>query len=115
MVKIKENSLKEKVDEMLERKMIKTTEEVGVDSFVVGRELSKEGKVENPRIQFLVNRLSEDFQKKLLGKKAGDLISEESKLDLEILQIYNFVENEENLNLTTQNTAGQEDVSSQEL
>lgn len=91
MVKIKENSLKEKVDEMLERNLIEKTEEIETDSFVVGRELNKDGGVENPRIQFLVESLSDHFKSKLLGKKAGDLASEDGKLDLEIMEVYKIV------------------------
>lgn len=92
MVRIKENSLKEKVDEMIARNLIEKTDVVGEKSFVVGRELNKEGVVENPRIQFLVSGVSEYFQEKMLNKKIGDLVSEEDKLDLEIVEIYNLIE-----------------------
>lgn len=91
MVKIKENSLKEKVEEMLSRNMIEKSESIELDSFVVGRELDKEGVVENPRIQFLISSLSDYFKEKLLGKKAGDLITDEDKLDLEIVEVYKVV------------------------
>jgi len=91
IVKLKELSLKEKVDTMLEKKQIVKAEEVGEESLIVARELSKEGKVENPRIQFLVGRLVDELKNKFIGKKAGELIEgEENKLDVEIMEIYNF-------------------------
>lgn len=91
IVKMKENSLKQKVDEMLEKGNIELAETVGEDSFIVSRELDKNGKVENPRLQFLVAALNEDLKAKFLGKKAGDLVvASEDKLDIEIMEIYNL-------------------------
>jgi len=90
---LKEQDLKNKVDQMLEKGAIETTEEIGENSFVVSRELNKEGQVINPRLQFLTSRLSEELQSKFVGKRAGDLVvGEEDRLDIEIAEIYNFVE-----------------------
>lgn len=92
VVEMKENSLKERVTEMLNQGSIKPTEVVGEDSLIVSRELSKEGKVENPRLQFLVGRLVDELKVKFVGKKVGDLIEgEENKLNIEIMEIYDLV------------------------
>jgi FKBP-type peptidyl-prolyl cis-trans isomerase (trigger factor) len=92
VVEMKVNSLKERVDEMLKQGAIKTTDTVGEDSLIVSRELSKEGKVENPRLQFLVGRLIDELKSKFVGKKVGDLVQgEENKLDIEIMEVYDLV------------------------
>jgi hypothetical protein len=89
---MKENSLKERVTEMLQQGSIEPVDTVGEDSLIVSRELSKEGKVENPRLQFLVGRLVDELRSKFVGKKVGDLIQgEENKLDIEIMEIYNLI------------------------
>jgi uncharacterized coiled-coil protein SlyX len=93
VVKLKEQSLKEKVDLMVENNQIEATDVVGEDSLIVSRELTKEGEVENPRLQFLVGRLIPELKDKFLDKKVGDLVEgEENKLDIEIMEIYNFVQ-----------------------
>lgn len=92
VVEIKENSLKERVNEMLSQGSIKPVDVVGEDSLIVSRELSKEGKVENPRLQFLVGRLIDELKSKFVGKKVGDLIQgEDNKLDIEIMEVYDLV------------------------
>jgi len=92
VVEMKENSLKERVTEMLQQGSIKPVEVVGEDSLIVSRELSKEGKVENPRLQFLVGRLVDELKTKFVVKKVGELIQgEENKLDIEIMEIYDLV------------------------
>lgn len=95
VVELKENELKQRVDDMLERGTIKSSEVVGEDSLIVSRELSKEGKVENPRLQFLVGRLIDELKNKFVGKKIGDLIQgDDNKLDIEIMEIYDLVPQE---------------------
>jgi hypothetical protein len=92
VVEMKENSLKERVNEMLSQGAIKLVDVVGEDSLIVSRELSKEGKVENPRLQFLVGRLIDELKSKFVGKKVGDLIQgEDNKLDIEIMEVYDLV------------------------
>jgi hypothetical protein len=92
VVEMKENTLKQKVTEMLDQGAIAWTDTVGEDSLIVSRELNKEGQVENPRLQFLVGRLVDELKQKFVGKKVGDLIQgDENKLDIEIMEIYNLV------------------------
>lgn len=95
VVMLKEQALKDRVDDLVNAKQITAAEEVTDNSLIVARELNKNGTVENPRIQFLTSRLVEELQNKFIGKKVGELIKgEEDKLDLEIMEIYNVTINE---------------------
>lgn len=92
---LKEAALKEKIDKEVKDGKLKPVDVVGDNSVLVSRELTKDGVVENPRLQFLVGRLVEELKDKFVGKKVGDLVlGEENKLDIEITEIYDFVENE---------------------
>ena len=95
IVSMKELALKNVVDARLESGDIISTDSIGENSLVISRELTEEGKVENPRLQFIVGRLVPELKSKFVGLKAGDLVKgEEGKLDIEIMEIYNFVEKE---------------------
>ena len=62
---------------------------ITTESFVVGRELSSEGEEINPRIQFAVKSLQQEVQDSLIGKKAGESISDEkSQTSMEITEVY---------------------------
>jgi vacuolar-type H+-ATPase subunit I/STV1 len=92
-VELKEKLLKQKVDESLANGRIELTEVVGDNSFVVARELDDNGQVINPRIQFLTAKLVPELKDKIVGKQTGELVkTEEGKLSLELMEIYNFVE-----------------------
>jgi hypothetical protein len=92
IVLIREADLKAKIDEQVKSGNMKVVDEVGENSVVVSRELNDDGEVENPRLQFMVGRLSDDLKALYVGKKVGDLIkNEEGKLDVEISEIYDFV------------------------
>lgn len=93
VVMLKEQSLKDKVTDLVNNGKIDPTEKISKKSLIVARELNKDGTVENPRIQFLVGRLVEELQDKFLGKGIGDLVEgEENKLDIEIMEIYDVLE-----------------------
>lgn len=95
VVLLKEQALKDRVKQMVDAGQIKASEEATDNSLIVARELNKDGTVENPRIQFLTARLSPELQEKFVGKKVGELVkSEEDKLDLEIMEIYDITINE---------------------
>lgn len=96
IVSTKENLLDSRVKEQLELGSIVVAEEIGTNSFVVSRELNKDGSVENPRLQFLVKPLKEELQNKLIGLKVGELVvsDEEDKLNIEITEIYTILEEE---------------------
>jgi len=115
VVMLKEQALKDRVDDLVNAKQITAAEEVTDNSLVVARELNKNGTVENPRIQFLTSRLVEELQNKFIGKKVGELIKgEEDKLDLEIMEIYNVTINELGAEQAEQ-TVEDEQVEEQEL
>jgi hypothetical protein len=91
----KEAALKERVDALVDDGQVESVDEVGENSLVVSRELNEKGEVENPRLQFLTARLNEQLRGKFTGKKVGDLIKNDGDtLDIEIMEIYNFVEQE---------------------
>jgi hypothetical protein len=95
VVSLKELALKGKISALAESGDILAIDEVEDQSLIVSRELNEKGEVENPRLQFLVGRLIPELKDKFLGKKVGDLIKgEESKLDIEIMEIYRLVEKE---------------------
>jgi hypothetical protein len=51
--------------------------------------LSSEGEEINPRIQFAVKSLQQEVQDSLIGKKAGESISDEkSQTSMEITEVY---------------------------
>ena len=92
---LKVAALKQKVDELVEDGRAVAVDEVGENSLVVSRELNQQGEVENPRLQFLTTRLVDELKSKFVGKKVGDLIKNDGEtLDIEIMEIYNFVEQE---------------------
>lgn len=96
ITKANADSLKTKTDQLVESGALKQVDEVTKDSFVVIRELDKDGKLVNPRLQFLLSRVVEEIQNKFVGKKVGDLVvGPEDKLDGEIMEIYDVVKEEQ--------------------
>ena len=84
--------LENKVNELVLQDVFKLSEEgIGERTFVVGRELTQEGKEANPRAQFAFDSLSDEkLKEQLKGKKAGDIVKFEAEnaLDFEILEVY---------------------------
>lgn len=96
MIDAKVEGMAAKVKEQLDLGNLEVIEEIGEESFVVTRELNKDGTVENPRLQFLMAKLTPEMKAKFVGVKAGELVAgDDDKLDIEISEIYNFVEKEE--------------------
>ncbi len=89
------NELKGKVDNLIKADVLKRDDELEIvdKTFVVGQEVDEDGTVVNPRVQFAVGSLPQDFKDKLLGKKVGDLIKPEEglALSLEITEVYAIV------------------------
>lgn len=81
------------------RGILVRAEAAGERSFIVGRDLSKDGSgtVVNPRMQFVVAQLPEDETRaKFNGAKAGDiLVFSEDKNRFEIQEIYTITRAEE--------------------
>jgi len=95
IVQLKELDLKNRLESLVTNGHIEASEQVTGNSFVVARELNKDGTVNNPRIQFMTARLIEEIQSKFLDKKVGDLIvGDEAGLDMEIMEVYSFIEQE---------------------
>jgi hypothetical protein len=96
IVSMKEQELKSRVDTYVQEGRLVAAEEVGDDSMIVSRELNEAGEVINPRLQFVVGKLIDELKSKFVGKKVGDLIKgDEGKLDIEIIEIYNIVEEQQ--------------------
>lgn len=88
---LKVESMQKQVNDAVEQGFLKPSEEVTLNSFVVIRELTKEGKLANPRLEFPMRELVEEVQNKFLGKKVGELvIGPPDKYDGEIVEIYEF-------------------------
>lgn len=92
MMENNSKELKSKVDGLVEQGILVLSDGiVGTRSFVVGRELDDTGQVVNPRIQFALSALPENLQSKVVGSKAGDVVTlEEGKLNLEVLEVYSI-------------------------
>jgi len=88
---LKVTEMKEKVNNLLNEGTLVKSEEVTKNSFLVVREIDVEnGKVINPRLQFIARVLNEESLNLVLGKKAGDSIkfSENGSVVIEIEEIY---------------------------
>jgi hypothetical protein len=85
--------LRNKVSQLISSGMLALSEEpINETNFVVGREVDDEGKVLNPRLQFIVRSLQENLRAKILGAKTGDAVSfQEGKLKFEIQEVYSVV------------------------
>jgi hypothetical protein len=89
MVENNVQELKSRVDNMLGQGVLVATDTVVDNTFVVGRELGDDGKIVNPRIQFLLSAVKPELQDKLKGAKVGDKVDTgEGKMPLEVLEVY---------------------------
>jgi hypothetical protein len=92
MVENNVEELKQKVTNLVNQGILVASDEVGPTSFVVGRELDAEGKVANPRMQFVVNALNPEVKDKFPGAKVGSTLElQEGKWKFEIQESYNIV------------------------
>lgn len=92
MVENNIEELKLKVTNLVNSGVLVTAEEVGPNSFVVGREIDNEsGAVTNPRMQFVVSALAAEVKDKFPGSKAGQILElQEGKWKFEILEVYSI-------------------------
>ena len=87
--------LKGKVDLLVKEGVLQSsTKEINQMSFVVGRELDEEKNVINPRIQFAVKSVVPEMVNLLLGKRVGDVVTNEKGdgLLLEVTEVFDIVE-----------------------
>lgn len=91
MVENNVQELKEKVTNLVAQGILVTAEEIGPNSFIVGRELADDGTVQNPRMQFVASALAADIRDKFTGAKAGQKLKlQEGKWNFEIQEVYNI-------------------------
>lgn len=91
MVENNVEELKGKVTNLVNQGVLVAAEEVGPNSFVVGREISEDGTVQNPRMQFVVNALQEGVKEKFPGTKPGQILElQEGKWKFEVQETYNI-------------------------
>jgi len=90
MVENNVTELKTRVDQLIAAgTLVATTEPVGDDNFVVGREVDDTGKVLNPRLQFVLGALQEELRNKIKGAKTGDTVEfQEGKVKFELQEAY---------------------------
>lgn len=91
MVENNVEELKEKVTNLVAQGVLVAAEEIGPNSFIVGRELNEAGEVQNPRMQFVVSALQPEVRDKFPGAKAGQTLDlQEGKWKFEVLEVYNI-------------------------
>ena len=62
---------------------------IDAQTFIVAREMDKDGVVVNPRLQFAMMSIPEDSQGTFVGKKVGDVVTpKDSEVDIEITEVY---------------------------
>lgn len=89
MVENNVEELKNKVQDLVNQGVLVAAEEVTANSFIVGREIDADGKVQNPRMQFVVSALAENVRAKFPGAKAGQTLElEEGKWKFEVQEVY---------------------------
>jgi len=84
--------LEGKVKNLVDQGILQATEAVGDNTFLVGSENEKGGKVIHPRVQFTFGSLEKELQEKLKGAKAGDIVTfQEDKLRFVVKEVYAIV------------------------
>ena len=90
--------LKGKVANLITQGFLVPTEEIAVDSFVVGSETEPDaedgtlGKVRHARLQFTVQSLAKEIQDKLVGAKVGDTVKfKDDAFVFKVSELYKIV------------------------
>lgn len=91
MVENNIEELKNKVTNLVSQGILIASEEVTLNSFIVGKEVSEDGTVQNPRMQFVVSALAADVRDKFPGAKVGQTLDlQEGKWKFEVSEIYSI-------------------------
>lgn len=92
LIEIHTEDLKAKINDLVEKGLAVSSEEIKENSFVVGRELDPQtNELANPRIQFPLFGLKKELKEKLLGKRFGDTVQvSEGRNILEVMEIYDL-------------------------
>jgi len=92
MLGFRVDELKTKLNGLLAQGILKASETIAEESFVVGEEVDTAGTVVNPRVQFALSAIDPNLRDKLKGSKAGDLVElAEGKWRLRVLEVYAIV------------------------
>lgn len=93
MVENNVEDLTNKVSNMVTQGIISPEQTVSENSFVVGKEADAEGKVSNPRVQFVLMTLNPEIRTQFVGAKVGDALTfQDGKLVFTILESYKINE-----------------------
>lgn len=86
--------LKNKVDNMVTQGVLIPSNEITANSFIAVREINKEGKVTQKRLQLPLFNMDEKTQALFIGKKIDEKIStNQDGANIEILEVYEIVAN----------------------
>jgi hypothetical protein len=92
VVKMNVEDLKAQVESYVNGGQLAPTDTVAADSYLVCEELTADGTVTNPRVQFRLDSQEKTTADLFLGKKAGDTVSfGENKLDAKVLEVYTLL------------------------
>lgn len=81
-----------KVQTLVQQGFLSKADSITEESFVVGKEVDDDGNVMNPRLQFAMKGLQDVLRSKIVGSKAGDILTlEEGKLKFEVVEVYDIV------------------------
>ncbi len=91
-VKLTVNEMSDQVAGFVKNGHITSSEEVALNSYVVVEELTQDGVVVNPRVQFRLDSQPKEVQDPLLGKKVGELANfGEGRYDVRVLEVYSIL------------------------
>lgn len=79
---------RQKVSMLVTQGVLKPSEAITLNSFIVLRIQDNEGKTLNPRLQCTLGSLAPGLQEKLLGLKSGDVVPNDEKSQVEITEVY---------------------------
>jgi len=86
------NMLKDRVNKMLEAGLLLAADEVKIDSFVVGHQKDKEGKVVNVRLQLPTSVLMDTDLAAILGARVGQSVNFENGTVFQVEEIFTIIE-----------------------
>lgn len=97
--KIKE--MADTVEALVKQGALVPADEITENSFVIGKELTKEGEVISARTQASTQSLAQPIREALVGKKKGDLISfEQNELSFMVEEVYSVAKQNSQLENT---------------
>lgn len=84
--------LANRVTNMVVNGLVVAEDQVTENSFIVGNEISDDGAIVNPRIQFALKALAAELQGKLLGAKPGDKLKfkDDATVSFQVLETYHI-------------------------